>query len=516
MTTTTSDVTDLLLVSPHDDVAVALHEIPEGHRARTSAGATVPVLGADGGGPVPAGHKVALRRMAAGDLVHKYGQVIGVLTADVELGGHIHSHNLGMPERASREGVEKAAVKPGFAQTRERTFQGIVRADGSVATRNYIGILTSVNCSATVAKLIARQFDGVDLPGIDGVVALTHTSGCGLADEGMGWDILRRTLSGYAQHVNIAGLVVVGLGCEINTVQGLMEHIGQIDKPVVDFTIQELGGSREAIARGAEVVKALADQVGVTQRQPVGLDKLVLGLQCGGSDAWSGMSANPVLGYASDAIVAAGGTSILGETPEVFGAEHLLAARATDPEVAAELLRRIDWWEEYTASHGTTMDGNPSAGNKAGGITTIVEKSLGAVVKAGHAPLSAVVDYAAPLRTGMGLVHMDTPGYDPVSATGMVAGGANLICFTTGRGSVFGSKPAPTIKIATNSTMATAMAGDMDMDCGAVVDGRATIPELGEKLLDLICAVASGEKTFSEELGAGSEEMVPWQIGAVL
>ncbi len=499
---------DLLLLHRTDDVYVALRRLSAGEIV-TAAGEK-PVRVVD---DVPVGHKLARRDLAPGALVHKYGQIIGALTVAVPCGGHIHTHNLGMPPRDARVSEDTHA---GTAPTvsRPRTFDGIRRADGRVGTRNYIGVLTTVNCSATVAQHIARHFDLVDLPdGVDGVVALTHGSGCGLEAKGPGWETLRRTLVGYATHPNIGGLVVVGLGCEVLTMDQFLADLGVTNIPTVSYTIQDVGGTKAAVRHGVELVTGLASRIWVG-RTECGLDELVLGLKCGGSDAWSGLTANPVLGYASDVIVAAGGTTILAEMPEIFGAEHLLAARATDPSVAEALLDKIAWWESYATENGATLDGNPSAGNKAGGITTIVEKSLGAVAKAGTAPVSGVVDYGARVPDS-GLVIMDTPGYDPVSVTGMISGGATVVCFTTGRGSVFGSKPTPTLKLATNSDVARRLSGDIDLDCGSVLDGRP-IAELGEELLDLICATASGRTTVSEDLGVGNEEIIPWRTGAVM
>ena len=337
-----------------------------------------------------------------------------------------------------------------------------------------------------------------------------------MADRGPGWELLRRTLAGYARHPNIGGLVVVGLGCEVNAVEDLVAGLGVgAGVPVDSFTIQDLGGTRAAIAEGDRRVRAMLETIGDVRREPVPASELVLGLQCGGSDGWSGLTANPALGVASDLIVAAGGTSMLGETPEIYGAEHLLASRASDPKVAERLLETIAWWEKYTGDQGTSMDGNPSPGNKAGGITTILEKSLGAVAKAGHSPLAEVIGYAEE-PTRRGLVFMDTPGYDPVSVTGMVAGGATMIAFTTGRGSVFGSRPAPTVKLASNSSMAVRMAGDIDLDCGPVIEQGVPLETMGRQVLQVILDVASGRPSASEELGLGGEEMVPWQQGAVL
>ncbi|MCO1658620.1 UxaA family hydrolase [Pseudonocardia humida] len=495
MTTPTTSTTDLLTLHPDDDVAVVL---------------------TDGRAGVPAGHKVARRALPAGTLVHKYGQVIGVSTAPIREGEHVHTHNLAMPGERLRAAAPAGAPDVRAADAQARTFRGYLRADGRVGTRNFIGVLTSVNCSATVARQIARRFEFEPLPGVDGVVALTHGSGCGMADRGPGWEVLRRTLAGYARHPNIGGIVVVGLGCEVNDLSSLVAGLGVGEHvPVESYSIQDVGGTAAAVAQGDRLVRSIAERLARDTRTEVGMENLVLGLQCGGSDGWSGLTANPALGVASDLVVAAGGTSMLGETPEIYGAEHLLAARAVDEAVAAALLDRITWWERYTADQGTTLDGNPSPGNKAGGITTILEKSLGAVAKAGRSPLVEVVDYAAtPTRAGM--VFMDTPGYDPVSATGMVAGGATLIAFTTGRGSVFGSRPVPTVKLASNSAMAARMAEDIDLDCGPVATGGVALPEMGERVLDVLLEVASGKPSASEELGLGGEEMVPWQLGAVL
>ena len=527
----------LLRLAPDDDVAVV--------RVAARDGDLLAVPGEPASGwptcrdAVPAGHKVALRDLAVGAPVHKYGHVIGVTTRAVRTGEHVHVHNLTMPPdpeavvsgvTASGSGSSTTASGTASPVTLpaglRRTFQGFRRPGGAVATRNFIGVLTTVNCSATVARQIVRrtedavaaEHDGA----VDGVVALTHGTGCGMASQGEGWDLLRRTLRGYARHPNIGGLVVVGLGCEVNDLRSLtadLEAEVHADLhpglPVEAFTIQDAGGTAAAVARGVGVVRELAGRLAGATREEVGVEHLVLGLQCGGSDAWSGLTANPALGVASDLLVAAGGTSVLGETPEIYVAERLLAERAVDPAVARALLARVDWWTQYAASQGTTLDGNPSPGNRAGGITTILEKSLGAVAKGGHSPLSAVCRYAEPVH-GPGLVFMDTPGYDPVSVTGMVAGGANLICFTTGRGSVFGSRPAPTVKLSTNSELARRMADDIDLDCSGVVEAGVDVADMGRQVYDLLLDVASGRRSRSEELGLGGEEFVPWQIGAVL
>jgi altronate hydrolase len=513
----------VLLLHPDDDVAVALTDLAPGDVAEV-AGGSLPVLV-----PVAAGHKLAVRDLPAGTVVRKYGQVIGVAISDVGRGEHVHVHNLRMPDddsynrgRASAASSPKATdgsrMGPAIPADLRRTFRGIRRPDGSVATRNYVGVLTTVNCSATVARQIARRSEDFvqALDGVDGVVALTHGSGCGMSNSGEGFDLLRRTLTGYARHPNIGGLVVVGLGCEVNAVDSLEAELGvAAGVPVQSFTIQDVGGTVAAIDHGVRAVADMATGLAGAQRTETGVEHLVLGLQCGGSDGWSGLTANPALGVASDLLVACGGSAVLGETPEIYGAEHLLAARAVSPAVADALYARISWWQDYTRSQGTSLDGNPSPGNKAGGITTILEKSLGAVAKAGQSRLSAVCSYGEPVPRP-GLSFMDTPGYDPVSVTGMVAGGATIICFTTGRGSVFGSRPAPTVKLSSNAQTAQRMAGDIDLDCSPILGNQVTMAEMGRQVYDLLLDVASGQCTTSESLGFGSEEMVPWQLGAVL
>jgi altronate hydrolase len=523
----------VLQLHPEDPVALARRELTPGTELQ-GAGRHVTVRDT-----VPHGHKLALIDIAAGEQVRKYGQPIGIATGAIAAGEHVHEHNL---SSLSREGLPvpaelqdgaaaqssgdtadspptAAAAGPPTATAATPTFDGIVRPDGRVATRNYVAVLSTVNCSATVVKRIAAAFappGALDAyPGVDGVIAITHGSGCGLSRDGEGLEVLRRTLTGYARHPNVAAVVVVGLGCEVNQINALIDGFDLPEGiPVRRLVIQELGGSMATARAGIELVTELLPEA-AAPRQPVPASELVLGLNCGGSDGWSGVTANPVLGIAVDRLVAAGGTAILGETPEIHGAEHLLTHRAATPEVAEKLMERIAWWEQYTAAEEGHMDNNPSPGNRAGGVTTIEEKSLGAVAKGGSTPLQAVYRYAEPV-TAKGLVFMDTPGYDPVSVTGIVAGGANLVCFTTGRGSVFGSKPAPSLKLATTTQLYERMGDDMDFNAGTVLDGEATVTELGEALFAQILATASGRVTKSEEFGFGDEEFAPWQLGAVM
>lgn len=467
---------------------------------------------------VPRGHKLALRPVTAGDQVRKYGQSIGRATRDIAVGDHVHTHNLGMDDEDREYEFGTARVTLPTPAGPPRTFDGYRRADGRWGTRNYVGIVTSVNCSASTARLVADQFRGRALdafPHVDGVVALTHDTGCGLVPTSEGAQITRRTLRGYADHPNIAALLVLGLGCEMLPAQSLLDGLDlPADKPVRTLVIQENGGIRATVRAGVAAIEEMLPAVDALRRSPAPVSELVLGLNCGGSDGYSGITANPALGYASDLLVARGGTSILAETPEVFGAEHLLLRRAVTREVGQKLLDRIDWWKQYTAAGGGTLDNNPSPGNKAGGLTTILEKSLGAVAKGGTAELAAVYEYAEPVRA-RGFTFMDTPGYDPVSVTGIVAGGATVVVFTTGRGSVLGCKPTPSIKVATNTAIYLRMREDMDLNAGRIVDGTATVASVGEELFDLIVEVASGRQTVSEELDLGADEFVPWQLGAV-
>ncbi|MFP3712791.1 UxaA family hydrolase [Puerhibacterium sp. TATVAM-FAB25] len=504
-----------LRLAAADEVVVATADLPAGTRLAAPDGAPggdVVVVG-----DVPRGHKLAVTAVPAGAPVHKYGQVIGVATRDIAVGEHVHAHNLGFDPGAREH--ELATVHTELPAPRDpgRTFLGYRRADGAAGTRSYVGILTSVNCSASTARMIAAKVEPLlaQFPNVDGVMALTHQSGCGLIPSSVGGGVLQRTLHGYARHPNFAGLVVLGLGCEMVQVQSIVDTLPvRSDTIVRALTIQETGGIRATVAAGVEAVLEMLPAVDARRREPVPVSELVLGLNCGGSDGYSGITANPALGHASDLLVAAGGRSVLAETPEVYGAEHLLTRRARTPEVAQRLLDRVAWWTRYAEEGGGSLDNNPSPGNKAGGLTTILEKSLGAVAKAGRADLAAVYEYAEPISEP-GLGFMDTPGYDPVSVTGLVAGGATVVCFTTGRGSVLGTRPAPTIKLATSSETFARMRDDMDVDCGRIVAGTATLEQVGEEIFERVVAVASGERTASEELGLGQDEFVPWQLGVV-
>ena len=503
-------IPSILRLHPADPVAIALTDLAPGD-------AVGPGLVAID--PVPRGHKVALSWLLEGAPITKFGTFIGVAAQPIAPGAHVHSHNLAFrPSRAVRDvpSARRNAIGP-VGEPSGATFGGYRREDGRVGTRNVLLVLATVNCSATVAKRIAEQFRReVDLsatPTIDGVVALTHQHGCSFRSEGPGMAILRRTLGGYARHPNVAGTLVVGLGCEDNQVDAFLEAAGLApSERLTTRVIQQEGGTAATVAAGVAALKAMLPRAASAVRTTVPASHLTVGLQCGGSDGFSAVSANPALGLAADRLVADGGTVILSETPEIYGAEQLLLERAAGESVAQRLRELLAWWEEHARRDDGTLDNNPSPGNKQGGITTILEKSLGAVSKGGSSPLNGVFGYAEPIAIP-GLVFMDSPGYDPVSATGQVAAGANLICFTTGRGSCFGCAPAPSLKIATNSDLFRRMAGDMDLDAGPILDGALSHAAVGEAIYARMLATASGARTASEQLGYGEEEFIPWAQG---
>jgi altronate hydrolase len=498
-------------LNPEDNVIVA--------RVDLAQGTYLPEAGITCRQAVAFGHKVATAPVQAGEIVRKYGQIIGVASRNISPGDHVHTHNLSMGG-FSREYAVGEDVRPLLPPAGAPAFfQGIVRPDGRVATRNYIGVISTVNCSASVARLIADEFRGAamaEFPNVDGIVPICHGLGCGMAGRGPGFDHLRDSLAGYARHPNFAGVLLIGLGCEVMQVDVTADAVGRgAHAPFQTMTVQDRGGTRRTVREAVARIREMLPTADRFRREPVAASHLTLGLECGGSDSLSGITANPALGVAADLLVRHGGTAVLGETPEIYGAEHLLTRRAVSREVAEKLLARIRWWEEYTAMLGGEMDNNPSPGNKAGGLSTILEKSLGAVAKSGTSNLMEVYQYAEPVRS-KGFVFMDTPGYDSVSVTGFVAGGANIVCFTTGRGSVFGCRPVPSIKLATNTPMYERMEEDMDINCGTVADGEASVKEVGKEIFRHILEVASGSRTKSESLGMGNDEFVPWHIGAVM
>ena len=499
-------------LNAQDNVAVAL----KGLAAKTA----ISKKGVACREEIPAGHKVALSEIRAKEPIRKYGQIIGFATKTIGAGEWVHNHNMAMGDFARDYAIGKE-VRSVQVVSREDcpTFEGIIREDGRTATRNYVGVLSTVNCSASVSRFIADGINSnilADFPNVDGVVSLGHGSGCGMVPDGEGFQLLQRTLAGYARHPNFASVLLVGLGCEVNQVDCFQDNMNLKTGPSLQtIEIQGTTGTRDAVRVGIEAIREMLPEANRTKREPVPVSHIVLGLECGGSDAYSGITANPALGAAVDLLVNYGGTAILSETPEIYGAEHLLTRRAVSNHVGEKLIGRIQWWEQYTSKLGAEIDNNPTPGNKAGGLTTILEKSLGAVAKGGMTNLVEVYEYAEKVST-KGLVFMDTPGYDVASVTGMVAGGANLTCFTTGRGTVCGFKPVPTIKLASNTEMYSRLGEDMDVNCGLILDGKATVQEMGEAILKLVIETASGKKTKSEMLGFGDNEFVPWQMGPVM
>ena len=498
-----------LVLHPQDDVAVAVADIHAGDTLLDGLTALA---------DIGAGHKLARHAISKGQVVRKYGQIIGSATTDIGAGEHIHAHNLGMG--AHQQEPEIGADLKALPQAEEPAgFMGYHRPDGRIGTRNYLGILTTVNCSGSVARFVAEAverdgwLDGFE--NVDGIVPIVHGSGCGMAGKGEGYDTLFRTLAGYAQNPNFGAILLLGLGCEVMQVPALTGSAAMRDPARFRYmTIQQSGGTRQTIEEASAILKELAAEANTCARAPAPASALSIGMQCGGSDGYSGITANPALGVASDLIVRHGGTTILSETSEIFGAEHLLTSRAESLDIGEKLLERITWWQDYAERHGAELDNNPSPGNKRGGLTTILEKSLGAVAKAGSAPLSGVYRYAERIDTP-GLVFMDSPGYDPCSVTGQIASGANMIVFTTGRGSVSGYKPSPCLKLASNSAMYQRLKEDMDLNCGDVVEG-VSVEDKGTEIFNAILAAASGKPTKSEELGFGGAEFVPWNLGAVL
>ena len=514
---------------PEDNIAVAARNLPAGAEIQINGRAvTLPQR-------IGLGHKVALVPIKKGEAVSKYGQIIGFASQDIPAGGHVHVQNVSAEaferDYAYCRDCPPAPIPPGTdapGSPKVRTWMGYDRGPERpehqrYGSRNYIAIISTVNCSASTNKYISERFRTTDLlkqyPNIDGVLAITHKAGCAMQYGGSDHNQLDRTLAGFAKHPNVGAYILLGLGCETGQAIHLIENQGlvQLDgsrKPPAVITIQECGGISKTVEAGVRAVNQLLPRANDVKRVVLSADKIILGTNCGGSDGNSGVTANPALGVASDLLVAQGGTSILGETPEIYGAEHLLTRRAVSRAVGEKLIERIKWWEWYTGIFGTEINNNPSPGNKEGGLTTIYEKSLGAIAKGGSSALVDVVHYAEPVKA-KGFVVMDTPGYDPVSMTGIVAGGANVLVFTTGRGSVFGCKPAPSIKVATNTPMYTHMIDDMDVNAGVILEGTP-VAEVGRQIFEMILAVASGEKTKSEINGVGEEEFAPWAIGPTL
>ena len=501
-------MSNVVRLDPSDNVVTAIKPLELG----------VDIEGHATTGLIPRGHKIATASMAVGDPIRKYAQIIGYAAETIAPGDHVHSHNVEF-RNTDAEYEFATDLRPIEPAKTQDTFMGYRRANGKVGTRNYIAVLTSVNCSATAARKIAEAFGPEELsayPNVDGVVAFVHGTGCGLAGDGDGFAALQRVMWGYARHPNHAGVLMVGLGCEVNQIDWLLEAYGIEQGPLFQtMNIQDVAGLSKTVELGIEKVRAMLPAANEAQREPCPASELKVALQCGGSDAWSGITANPAVGYACDLLVAQGGTGVLAETPEIYGAEHLLTRRAVDEKVGKKLISLIRWWEDYTHRNKGSMDNNPSPGNKKGGLTTILEKSLGAAAKGGTSPLTGVYNYGE-LVDKPGFAFMDSPGYDPASVTGQIASGCNVVTFTTGRGSAFGSKPAPCSKIATNTQMYERMTDDMDYNAGAILSDGKSVEQAGREIYEMWLRVASGEQTKSELQGLGDFEFVPWQIGATM
>ena len=499
---------NLIVLNKNDNVAVTPFIIP----AKTKIeGQNISSID-----DIPFGHKICLKPVNTGDPVIKYDQIIGFASKNIIPGEHVHSHNLEFKEfdRAFKVEERKSIIN----EKSELFFNGIKRNNGQVATRNYIGIISTVNCSATVTKMISEKIKQSnilkDFPNIDGIVPITHSTGCGMNTESEGLQIFQRTIDGFKNHPNFSHVFVLGLGCECAQVNIFKDNVKQHDR-IHFLTIQDEGGTKKIVDKVLSEIKNLLKVSNNVKREPLSVNNITLALQCGGSDGYSGISANPALGVAADMLVKQGGSSILSETPEIYGAEHLLINRANKQETADKLIAKIKWWQHYTAINNSSMDNNPAPGNKKGGLTTILEKSLGAVAKGGNSILEDVLSYAEPLKN-KGFNFMDSPGYDPVSVTGQVASGANVICFTTGRGSCFGCKPVPSLKLSTNTSMYEKMSEDMDINCGTIIEGKEKIEDVGKKIFELVVNTASGNPSKSELNGYGDEEFNPWQVGVVM
>jgi altronate dehydratase len=499
---------NLIVLNKNDNVAVTPFIIPANTKIEGQNISSID--------DIPFGHKICLKTVNKGDPVIKYDQIIGFASTNINPGEHVHSHNLEFKDFDRKfKVIEKKSI---INEKSELFFNGIMRDNGQVATRNYIGIISTVNCSATVTKMISEKIKQSnilkDFPNIDGIVPITHSTGCGMNTESEGMQIFQRTIDGFKNHPNFSHVFVLGLGCECAQVDIFKDNVKQHDR-VHFLTIQDEGGTKKIVDKVLSEIKNLLVISNNVKREPLSVNNITLALQCGGSDGYSGISANPALGVAADMLVKQGGSSILSETPEIYGAEHLLINRANKQETADKLIAKIKWWQHYTSINNSSMDNNPAPGNKKGGLTTILEKSLGAVAKGGNSVLEDVLSYAEPLKN-KGFNFMDSPGYDPVSVTGQVASGANVICFTTGRGSCFGCKPAPSLKLSTNTTMYEKMIEDMDINCGTIIEGKEEIEEVGKKIFELVIATASGSSTKSELNGYGDEEFNPWQVGVVM
>ncbi|MHB9156120.1 MAG: UxaA family hydrolase [Endomicrobiales bacterium] len=506
------DAVRSLVLDPNDNVGVlAVSGVEKGQAVQTAD----PAERIFAGTMIPRGHKIAIKEIPSNRPIIKYGQVIGKSTRKIARGEHVHVHNVRSIDKVS-------FTKPHSTVKTERPgvglpghFNGYLRKDGRAGVRNYLLVMSTVNCSATVVREIAAAFRDRDLSryGLDGIVPVTHSSGCAQAVGGLSYNVLNKTLAGWLDHPNVVGTLVVGLGCEVVTLESLKENIVNT-VPMEYLSIQDEGGARKAIKRGIDTLERMIAALPRFKRVRLPVSLLNVALNCGGSDAFSSITANPALGFAGDIVVSRGGTIVLAEIPECNGAKEYLSGRCVRKTDRERMSRIFDWWDKYAEKNNVTINDNISCGNIKGGISTILEKSLGAIAKAGSSDIQQVVQYAERI-TRKGLVVMDTPGFDPVSVTGLVAGGCNIVAFTTGRGSVFGCSIAPTVKIATSTELFRALKEDMDLNAGTVLNTN-TIADAGKEIYRYLIRVADGWETFSEKQGLGKEEFVPWPVGETL
>ena len=497
---------NIIKLNSKDNIGVAPMNIPEGAEIKSNLKAQT---------DIPFGHKISIADIQKDELIYKYGQIIGKAFEKIERGSHVHTHNMMFYEFDRNYKFIKKNLDTSYKK--DKFFYGYKRNNNTVGTRNYIGLISTVNCSATVVKKIANKINLFlnenNYKNIDGAVCLKHSSGCGMNTSGKGMEVFNRTIEGFKSHQNFGKVFVIGLGCECAQISLYKNNNSQND--IEYLNIQDEGGTNEIINKVYTKVINEIPKINSIERTKSHLSNLTLALQCGGSDSYSGITANPALGVAADLLVSYGGSTILAETPEIYGAEHLLIERAVQESDIKKLNNQINWWKNYTQINDGSLDNNPSPGNKKGGLTTILEKSLGAVAKSGSSIMVDVLDYAEKISKP-GFNFMDSPGYDPVSVTGQVAAGSNLICFTTGRGSCFGFKPAPSLKIATNTNMFNKLEEDMDINAGTIMDGVNTIEEIGHEIFEELILVASGKKTKSEINDYGDDEFNPWVIGATM
>jgi len=493
---------------PSDNVAILRVPVGPGTELRIGA---VTLTTKDA---IPAGHKVCLKTILSGDRIYRYGQVIGRSKHTIEPGQHIHTQNVAFEEQHFNYEFPTGEVPYPPAPAKMPTFMGFKREDGRAGTRNYVAVVAASNCAAHTAELIASSFDQSALPPhVDGVVAFPHGEGCGHS-IGPDTEQLRRTLAGVLAHPNVGAAIILGLGCEVNQIDHYLGSNAPRTDRLMGMTLQNSGGTKGAIEAARKFILEQMEGLSAEHRTELPASLITLGLNCGGSDSFSGITANPALGHCSDLLAELGAASILAETTEIIGAEHLLVKRARNRATGEKLLRMIAEYKVYLNQFkNSNFNDNPSPGNKEGGLTNILEKSLGAVAKGGTSTLTQVYEYAERI-TEPGFGFMNTPGYDPVSLTGLAAGGCNVICFTTGRGSAIGFPSIPVVKVATNSNTFRRMRDNMDINAGRISDGEASVQQIGQEIFDMILRVASGEQTCAERLG--HQEFVPWRIGPVM